>query len=67
MAAILVLPILINRVFFNNCLETWHIWSHCMSRGVFECLHGIFYQYTGTYRVKQPNFCQGILFAGNDT
>ena len=35
-------------LFSINCLETWHIESHCMSRGVFECLHGIF-KYFLTY------------------
>ena len=41
-AAILVLSILINRSYFQLIALKLGIYSHCISRGVCECLHGIF-------------------------
>ena len=41
-AAILVLSILINRSYFQLIGLKHGIYSHCMSGGVFECLHIFF-------------------------
>ena len=43
-SAILILSILINRSFFQLIALKPGIYSHCISPGVFECLHGIFHQ-----------------------